>query len=343
MIRVDGKIAAGVVAVGLCFGLLLAGCAGAGDAGASSGAAELETVDFRDGLRNTSADRVADFFANGVTDVVATDYCVTPDPKVYRFDDAEKLSELRDLLSGTTWGELTEPLRGAGDSEGPDMTLELKNGDETAATIRLLSWVVGSCGVVELAGSGKTETFEIPERTYRDMRAFPTQTYYLHKSSLEPPTQAVCLQAQENALRGLDAAGKKTVAEKTRSAHYTLESLLLENVSYLKEPDSTAWELAITGHGQNVETGAFSFDGVAANLRTVADALKDAAAKRVFEALCADLQKACEQRDVGKIFELHEILHDYDYFAINYPAHYDLTEPADWGGIDVYFGHLSGE
>ena len=33
-------------------------------------------------------------------------------------------------------------------------------------------------------------------------------------------------------------------------------------------------------------------------------------------------------------------LHDYDYFAFNYPTHYVYNENADFQGIDDYFGHL---
>ena len=52
-----------------------------------------------------------------------------------------------------------------------------------------------------------------------------------------------------------------------------------------------------------------------------------------------DLQSACDKRDLKGVFKVHEYIHDYDYFSVNYPPVYELAA-AEWGGIDVYFGHL---
>ena len=39
------------------------------------------------------------------------------------------------------------------------------------------------------------------------------------------------------------------------------------------------------------------------------------------------------------IFESHKIIHDYDYWAINYPVSLKI-EPVDWGGVNTYFGNI---
>ena len=299
-----------------------------------------EFINFKDELRDLGATHISNFFSNNITSIVATDYYITPTPKIYDFDDVEKISDFISIISKTHWSEPSDTWDASKEFTG--MRFELKSGEETTTTINMLAWMVDCYGVVEIVSDGKSEIFEISESAYLDMRAFTTKKYYLHKSSTEAPTSVLCLEVKDKVLYNLDKKKKDYVSAKMRNVHYTLELLLIENVSFLKEPDSTCWELAITGHGQNVEKGAFSFYGVMEDIQEISITIKDEKAKMLFEELYEELKKACDNRDVEKIFKVHEVIHDYDYYAINYPAHYDL-QPADWGGIGVYFGHLRSE
>lgn len=299
-----------------------------------------EFINFKDELRDLGATQISNFFSNNITSIVATDYYITPTPKIYDFDDVEKISDFISIISKTHWSEPSDTWDASKEFTG--MRFELKSGEETTTTINMLAWMVDCYGVVEIVSDGKSEIFEISESAYLDMRAFTTKKYYLHKSTIETPTEALCLKVKERVFDNLDKEKKDYISTKMRNVHYTLELLLIENVSFLKEPDSTCWELAITGHGQNVEKGAFSFNGVMENIQEISIAIEDEETKMVLKKIYEELKKACDIRDVEKIFKVHEVIHDYDYYAINYPAHYDL-QPADWGGIGVYFGHLRSE
>lgn len=298
---------------------------------------EVDFIDFKDDLRDMGATQISDFFSNNITSVVATDYCIISKPKTYNFDDIEKISEFVTILSKTHWSEPSDNWDGSEEFTG--MRFELKSHEETTTTINMLAWVIDCYGVVEIVSNGKSKIFEISESAYLNMRAFTTKKYYLHKSSIEAPSKALCLEVKERALDNLDKEKTDYISTKMRNVHYTIELLLIENVSFLKEPDSSCWELAITGNGQNVDNGAFSFNGVMENIQEISITIEDEETKMVLKKLYEELKKACDNRDVEKIFKVHEVIHDYDYYAINYPAHYDL-QPADWGGIGVYFGHL---
>ena len=55
--------------------------------------------------------------------------------------------------------------------------------------------------------------------------------------------------------------------------------------------------------------------------------------------MCEDFVEAISNHDLGAVFAVHEYIHDYDYYVINYPVQYSMTPP-DWGGIDEYFGRI---
>ena len=141
---------------------------------------------------------------------------------------------------------------------------------------------------------------------------------------------------------------KALVYKKLREAHMMMEILLLENVSLLKDPDSQYWHPNITGEpfidpfsGEEFIQGEYSFNGLLGQVEKIYDVIKDAETKKAFETMCEDIKAACDNRDIGSLFTVHESIHDFDYFAINYPAYFELLAPPDWKGINIYFGHLN--
>lgn len=53
-----------------------------------------------------------------------------------------------------------------------------------------------------------------------------------------------------------------------------------------------------------------------------------------------NLQKAMDKHDIEGCFKVHETIHDYDYWIINYPVYFDTFPATDWGGVDIYFGNI---
>ena len=49
-------------------------------------------------------------------------------------------------------------------------------------------------------------------------------------------------------------------------------------------------------------------------------------------------ERGVREHNLDDLFTAHEYIHDYDYFAINYPTHYVYDTRADFQGIDDYFG-----
>ena len=54
-------------------------------------------------------------------------------------------------------------------------------------------------------------------------------------------------------------------------------------------------------------------------------------------------ESSIENHDLYGLFKAHEYIHDYDYFALNYPTKYVYSPYADYQGVDDYFGHLDSD
>ena len=52
------------------------------------------------------------------------------------------------------------------------------------------------------------------------------------------------------------------------------------------------------------------------------------------------MQSAIDTHDLEKLYEFHQIVHDLNYWLLNYPIKPFRPVPADWYGACVYFGVL---
>jgi hypothetical protein len=120
----------------------------------------------------------------------------------------------------------------------------------------------------------------------------------------------------------------------------------LDSVVTLKEPDSVYWEkLELPENKLFIDpfTGVTSFNKTYHTLigyfDTCIKSTENDNLQKTVTAMKKDFENAVKNHDLGSIFTVHEVIHDWDYYVINYPISYSI-EPPDWGGIDEYFGHL---
>ncbi len=303
-------------------------------------------VEVKEKLTGTQANNIAVHFTDDITKIVATNY-ITSIPKEYLINDSQKITDFIKLLSQTEWNRPI--IEYAADTKHIVWKFEFNNSEKTVTTINMCGYFEGDFGIVEIINEESSNVYNISTRTYLDILAFTTRKYYLHKSELEMPTKEKCLDIQNKVLSGLTDEERSYVSEQLRLAHITMELLLLKNVSLLKEPDSPYWYPSITGEAfTDPFSGATyingeenSFNGVLNYLKNISETLKDTRSKQRMETIIADIKSACDNRDIGSLFTVHESIHDLDYFGINYPAHFELLAPPDWNGVNTYFGHLS--
>lgn len=172
---------------------------------------------------------------------------------------------------------------------------------------------------------------------------FEVKKYYLHDSDLEIPTQEKCYEAQEKVLNDLQENEKEDIKERIRNIHHVLERELVDAVRLIKDSNSPYWE-DFTSYGvftdpltgTKVDSGG-NFLFVLEELEKIKDIFKNEQARSDLQKAYDTLKEGMEEHNLGKCFETHKILHDYDYWIINTPVYLE-TEPVDWGGVNNYFG-----
>lgn len=300
-------------------------------------------VNVKEQLSGTIADNIAEHFSDDITQIVATNY-ITSTPKKYIIDNKEKISAFTELLTTTNWGTPQNELEA--NTEYVNYKFEFKTEGKTVTTLNICSHFPGNFGIAEIIYNGESAVYKISERTYLDILAFTTQKYYLHKSDLEPPQKSQCLEWQKNALIGLSESEKIEFCESFKWLHIHIEDFLLGNVSLLKEPDSIYWkrhELKRDEVFKDPISGTQGIDNtyhiMLEHFETLISLAKDKEIQNALTVMKSDYINAFKFHDIGSLFSVHEVIHDYDYYVVNYPISFSLAPP-DWNGIDEYFGHL---
>lgn len=60
--------------------------------------------------------------------------------------------------------------------------------------------------------------------------------------------------------------------------------------------------------------------------------------RNMIKDLIYKLQSGMNNHDLSECFEAHKIVHDLDYWIVNYPVGSFYAAPVDWGDIDCYYG-----
>ena len=174
-----------------------------------------------------------------------------------------------------------------------------------------------------------------------------TKTYYLHKSDLETPSQDKCSKAKELFFSGINESEKTEMQKEILYIHSDLERLLVDKVSLLKDPDSPYWPLFTEkgvhkepGHPETEIQSDGGFSNVLERVQKIIEKLKNDQIKDDLQKSCKLIQEGIDKHDISKLFEAHEIIHDYDYWVANSPISLNF-QPVDWGGVNVYFGKVS--
>lgn len=129
--------------------------------------------------------------------------------------------------------------------------------------------------------------------------------------------------------------------------HSGLESHLLDAVRLLKDKNSPYWpyytEAGVyeePGHPETKVRSEGGFSNIINKIQNISQKLENEQVKNDLQKSCELLQEGIDNRDIGKFFEAHETIHDYDYWVANSPLSLSYA-PVDWGGTRVYFGKVS--
>ena len=121
----------------------------------------------------------------------------------------------------------------------------------------------------------------------------------------------------------------------------------MDGVSILKDSNSLYWSSytekgshAEPNHPETIVVSNGGFSNILERLMAIIPEMQNQSVKEDLEKACELLRKGINNHDISKLFEAHEIIHDYDYWVINTPLELEIAPP-DWEGVHVYFGKVS--
>lgn len=192
--------------------------------------------------------------------------------------------------------------------------------------------------VIELNSS----CYFLPDSSFSEIQSLIDVKYYLHFSNLEKPNDSEMKRANSSILSNLDENEKEILKKQIRIVHSALESHLANKVNPLKDSNNIYWEvdsssgIFVQPNGLRLQKyGLWEYRDMLKELNELE--LNDKLHEIITDAL-TKLQYGIDNRDLSECFESHKILHDLDYWVVNYPLDSFYIAPTDWGGIDCYYG-----
>lgn len=284
---------------------------------------------------------IHEYLPRDISEIKIINY-FTEDTKTDIYTDKQSILEFVKTLSSTYWE------KSARKSHDSYMGIEIIGENfTTKIDLDAVKNLDGSMEV-KLTKRDLQIGFQISERIYYELYGFKKPQYYLHKSDLELPDKEKCYKAKQKALKGLNDDEIKKLQETIYNCQAMLEIHLGEGVHQLKEKTSYFWRPQIYA-GEYIDpiigTKMYYYKGqlssIVQEIREQIQIIKDEETKNDLEQFCNSLQEALDERDIGKCFEAHEILHDYCVWVINYPVKDLPAEPYDWNAFRTYFGKAS--
>lgn len=283
---------------------------------------------------------IGEYIPNNILEISVTNYYPDiSDPLGYTTADTQKLNEIVNLFADANWVEF-EPKY-----EYHCMcSIKIKGSTE-------IEFLMMGIPTVKIKNNNEEKFYKIKENEYKEILDSVginyNVKYYLHKSKLDIPKEDKLLNLQKQIFKDLTNEDISEVQDIIRWTHMNMEMQLVDSVNIIKNPESLYWEQSNYGGeftdpltGVGTDKGDYCFNTKLEKLERIKDLIKNEETKKEFENIIQIFKTAMEKHDLLGCFKVHEFIHDYDYFAINYPAYFEDAPPPDWEGINVYFGHL---
>ena len=287
----------------------------------------------------TNSNEISKYIPKNIKEIIIINYLSDKNnPATLSLKQIDKIKEYTDLLFKTNW-DLTrkEEINNLIDGE----YYKIKIIGDTELVFNMKDLKANDVGIVNIEDT----YYSINSNAYNEMIDYGNKKYYLHKSNLPKPGKEKCLNAQKNALKDLNDNNKQRIKERMGNIHSVLEHDLVGSVSTLKNSTSPDWEFFTTFGtftdpftGVKIEKGR-NFLYVLNELEKIKDISNDSKTKNDLNNAYNLLKDGIDNHNLDNCFESHKIIHDYDYWAINYPVSLKI-EPVDWGGVYTYFGNI---
>ena len=208
-----------------------------------------------------------------------------------------------------------------------------------------------SCGYA-IAGSN-TETIEnqsnlstkIEVSTQAPTKAKSLLDDYVHPYNDLVVDTEISKKARAILLENLSDEDKKSVTFEISLMHWWIDNLLLSNWID-RSSTSSMWNYIyyVASYYDNAEVrmGRSDYTGVECiqSLEKIKNIVNNQYFSLDIDKAIVLMQSAIDIHDLETLYKFHQIVHDLDYWLLNYPIKPFIAAPADWHGVYVYFGVL---
>ncbi|MBR2043483.1 MAG: hypothetical protein IJ946_04000 [Clostridia bacterium] len=300
-------------------------------------------VNAKELLRGTAAHDVAYLFPTDIIKIVGTSH-ISENKNQYYINEKEKITSFIKLLSETQWGspKQFEEFEKANIYWSFDF---YNSNGERVLEIKMCNDTAYERSKIAIIKDGEENHFYISNKIYNEILAFTNQKYYLHNSPVGDIDDSFFIEKKKTVFKGMNEEYKREAQKRIRSLHYEMEHFLMSNVSLLKEGDSIYWEYVInenifidpiSGLERKYDINRiFRYE-----MEYLISVVEDKRTKESLIDVLTLYEQAVAEHNLSALFKVHEYIHDYDYFAFNFPTHYVYSEDADYQGINDYFGKL---
>lgn len=147
---------------------------------------------------------------------------------------------------------------------------------------------------------------------------------------------------QSSLLSNLDDNELVVLKKQIHNIHSSLEFHLVDRVNVLKDSNNIYWEVDsssgvfVQPNGLRLQKyGFWEYRDQVKELNELKlnDKLHD-----ILSSALNKIQTGIDNHDLSECFEAHKIIHDLDYWIVNYPISSSFAAPVDWGGLNCYYG-----
>lgn len=196
--------------------------------------------------------------------------------------------------------------------------------------------------LLTLENETTTTVYSFSDTTFEEFKNLLDIKYYLHSSSLEKPSDEKIKSVQSSLLSNLDDNELVVLKKQIHNIHSSLEFHLVDRVNVLKDSNNIYWEVDsssgvfVQPNGLRLQKyGFWEYRDQVKELNELKlnDKLHD-----ILSSALNKIQTGIDNHDLSECFEAHKIIHDLDYWIVNYPISSFFAAPVDWGGLNCYYG-----
>lgn len=141
-------------------------------------------------------------------------------------------------------------------------------------------------------------------------------------------------------IQGLTEEEQNKVEKLIFEVHSYMESMLVYRFKGNDcSPESAVWNNIDDDPNDNVIEGYTGINMID-DLKQARQIVNKESFSILIDNMIHQLETVIDTHDIDLLYEIHQEMHDLSYWAINYPVENLYIAPADWSGINVYFGTL---